>query len=369
MEDKLVTLAIRTYERANKIKDELDKNGIETIIHNLNIANPEVAVGVRVRIKESDLPRALKLVEKIEDAWDKEAMQNSPRNKNIVLIPIDLSDNIKDVCKYGFYFAEMLNTEVVFLHAYFLPSFNISSENNINTYALADSETVRRTMAMMNADIENFTNLVNRWITQGDVADIKFKFELSAGVPEDVILDFAKKKEPSLIIMGTKSRIRKKDELIGSVTSEVLEGSSQPVVAVPENGNFRQPNKVKRIAFLTNFDQKDLIAIDETISLYNNDNLEVFFIHSSDKKDAWDEIKLTGIKDYFSNHYPGLKTEYALLEKEENLKQIHSFLDNNDIDLVALNAKKRSLFARFFNQGIVTRLLFNVDTPLLVMHM
>ena len=59
MEDKLVTLAIRTYQRAQMIKTVLEESGIETVIHNLNLEHPEMAVGVRVRIKENDLPRAL----------------------------------------------------------------------------------------------------------------------------------------------------------------------------------------------------------------------------------------------------------------------------------------------------------------------
>lgn len=369
MEEKLVTLAIRTYQRAQKIKTELEKSGIETVIHNLNIENPEVAVGVRIRIKENDLPRALSIVEKIESAWEKEKAAKAPKQANKVLIPIDLNDNIKEVCRYGFYFAAQLNTEAVFLHAYFMPAFNISSSHDINTYALPDNEMVRRLMSAMNADVENLTNLVNRWIAQEEVADVKFKFELKAGVPEDVILDFCKKQEPSLVVMGTRGKKRSDAELIGSVTSEVLEGSSAPVIAVPESGAFKQPAEVQKIAFLTNFDQKDLIAIDAVISMYKKEGLELCFIHASDKKDTWDEVMLTGIKNYFASHYPQLKTEYVLLKRDENLDPLQHYLEKNSVDLVALNTRKRNLFARFFNQGIATRLLFKVDMPLLVMHM
>lgn len=369
MEDKLVTLAIRTYQRAQMIQIELEKNGIETVIHNLNIENPEVAVGVRIRIKESDLPRALALVEKIENVWEEESTETSTRKGKNILLPIDLNDNIKDVCKYGFYFAEKMNTDVVFLHAYFLPMFNIASNNDINTYALADGETIRRTMGTINADVDNLKNLINRWIANKEIPDIKFTFELKVGVPEDIILEYCKKENPALVVMGAKKKNSESEELIGSVTAEVLEGCTIPVIAVPANGNYKQPDQVSKIAFLTNFDQKDLIAIDETISMYKNESLELIFIHSSYKKDQWDEVMLAGFKTYFAEHYPGVNTEYAILNREQNLDQIHRYLDRNDIDLVALNTKKRNLFARFFNQGIATKLLFNVDMPLLVMHL
>ena len=60
MEDKLVTLAILTYAKAQILKNVLENEGIETYIHNVNQKQPVVSSGVRVRIKESDLPHALK---------------------------------------------------------------------------------------------------------------------------------------------------------------------------------------------------------------------------------------------------------------------------------------------------------------------
>ena len=63
MEDKLVTLAIHTFEKAQILKTMLETEGIEVYIHNVNQIQPVVSAGVRVRIKESDLPRALKITE------------------------------------------------------------------------------------------------------------------------------------------------------------------------------------------------------------------------------------------------------------------------------------------------------------------
>ena len=51
-------------------KAALEEHGIETIIHNLNLEHPEMAVGVRVRIKDKDLPQALAIVEQIEKEWE-----------------------------------------------------------------------------------------------------------------------------------------------------------------------------------------------------------------------------------------------------------------------------------------------------------
>lgn len=370
MEDKWVTLAIRTYQRAQMIKTRLEQNNIETVIHNLNLENPEMAVGVRVRIKESDLPQALGIVEEMEKAWEEETGKNYPMKDRSVLIPIELTDQINEICKFGFHFAKKLNTDVVFLHAYLTPAYTISSASNteINTYSLTDAETLRRIIRTNNADVENLTNLVKQWIKSGEIPNLDFRFELKEGVPEDEILAFCKKENPSLVVMGTNTKSNKDDHVIGSVTAEVLEACRVPVLAINKSIELK-PENIQRVAFLTNFDQKDLIAIDSAISFFKKEELEVVFIHATEKKESWDEVMLAGIKAYFANHYPTLKTEYAFLKKDGNLREIYRYLEKSKIDVVALNTKKRSLFSRFFSQGFATKLLFNVDTPLLVMHM
>ena len=63
MEDKLVTLAILTYAKAQILKNVLEEEGNEAYIHNVNLIQPVISSGVRVRIKESDLPHALQIIE------------------------------------------------------------------------------------------------------------------------------------------------------------------------------------------------------------------------------------------------------------------------------------------------------------------
>lgn len=94
MEDKLVTLAILTYAKAQILKNVLENEGIEAYIHNVNLIQPVISSGVRLRIKESDLPHALQIIE--SSAWlsediikGKESSSERNKEKRKVLIPID----------------------------------------------------------------------------------------------------------------------------------------------------------------------------------------------------------------------------------------------------------------------------------------
>ena len=105
MEDKLVTLAILTYAKAQILKNVLENEGIEAYIHNVNLIQPVISSGVRLRIKESDLPHALQIIE--SSAWLSEDIikgkeSSSEKNKekrkaayNIVFNPQLLQ------CSYG----------------------------------------------------------------------------------------------------------------------------------------------------------------------------------------------------------------------------------------------------------------------------
>ncbi len=121
MEDKLVTLAILTYTKAQILKNVLENEGIETYIHNVNQIQPVVSSGVRLRIKESDLPRALKITE--SSTWLSESIvgEKTPKvdsKSNKILIPVDFSNYSMKACEFGFNLAKTENSEVILLHVY-----------------------------------------------------------------------------------------------------------------------------------------------------------------------------------------------------------------------------------------------------------
>ncbi len=364
MEDKLVTLAIRTFSRAQMIKSVLEQNGIDTEIHSINLEEPGLGVGVRVRIKQKDLPRALKIVEEMESAWEKKKDETS---ENHVLIPIDLSDQIPKLIDFGFHFADILAVEIVFLYAYFSPAFTISMNNDVSTYSISDSELLRRTISTANNDIDSLAKHIKKRITAGELPNIPFRFELKEGVPEDQILEYCKKYNPLLVVMGTRGK-KIDNELIGSVTAEVMEACVSPVFAVPLQMQLQSPEEIKRIGFLTNFDQKDLIAIDRTISLFNSNKPEFFFIHASEKNEAWDEVMLGGIKTYFLNHYPTLSANYALLNDTYTPEIIEEYMKEKGINILAFNTRKRRLLSRLFNPGLAYKMVMYSNIPLFVTH-
>lgn len=355
MEDKLVTLAILTYTKAQILKNVLENEGIETYIHNVNQIQPVVSSGVRLRIKESDLPRALKITE--SSTWLSESIvgEKEPKTENKsnkILIPVDFSNYSMKACEFAFNLAKTENAEVILLHVYFTPIYASSLPyGDVFNYQIGDEETV-----------------IKEKIVSGEFPDIKYSCILREGIPEEEILRYAKEERPIVIIMGTRGKNQKDIDLIGSVTAEVIDRSRVPVLAIPENTPFKQFSEVKRIAFITNFDQRDLIAFEAFFNTWKSFHFSVFLIHLTESKDTWNEIKLAGIKEYFHKQYPGLEIHYDVVMNNNLLKGLDQYIKDNQIDIITLTSYKRNIFARLFNPSIARKMIFHSDTPLLVIN-
>lgn len=371
MEDKLVTLAILTYAKAQILKTILEDEGIETYIHNVNQIQPVISSGVRVRIKESDLPHALKIIE--SSAWLSEDVvggkfSQTKSTSNKVLIPVDFSGYSMKACEFGFNYAQNTGAEVILLHVYFTPIYSTSLPyGDIFNYQLSDDENVKTILQKVQAELNGLLDKVKEKIASGQFPNVKYMCVLREGIPEEEILRYVKDCCPRIVIMGTRGKNQKDLDLIGSVTAEVIERSRVPVLAIPENTPFRQFSEVKHIAFITNFDQRDLIAFDSLIASFKSFRFSVSLIHLSGIKDTWDEIKLGGIKEYFHKQYPQLDIHYDVVQDDDLLNNLEQYIEKENIDIIALTSYRRNIFYRLFNPSIARKMIFHSDTPMLVL--
>lgn len=369
MEDKLVTLAIHTYEKAQILKTILESEGIEVYIHNVNQIQPVISAGVRVRIKESDLPHALRILEDVKWLNDKTEDENAGgiNTQKKILIPIDFSDYSIKACEIGFNYAHKIGAEVMLLHAYFsayLPSslpFAIYDNSGGR-----DEESVHIIYKRVQKDIENICTIINRKIEAGEFPKVKYNYILREGLPEEEITAFAKEYNPTLIVMGTRGNKQKNMDLIGSVTAEVIEATKVPLLAIPENMPFDDIGKVRQLGFATSFNESDILAFDKFVSLFDGYNANIYIFNISTSKNEWNEIRLTGFCEYLKKQYPNLTINFSVLSDGDLINAIEKFVEENEIDMIAFSTYRRSIIMRIFNPSIARKMLFHSNTPLLV---
>lgn len=369
MEDKLVTLAIHTYAKAQILKTILETEGIEVYIHNVNQIQPVISAGVRVRIKERDLPHALRVIE--DSKWfDKEKDKKPEEPHRLrVLIPVDFSDYSLKACEIGINYAHKRDADVMIMHAYFSPFFPTAAPlGNSMVYQLKEEENLEFLRNKVVTDMDGICKTLRAKMASGELPEHDFDYTLREGLPEEEIIAFGKEYRPDIIIMGTRGKDRKEADLIGSVTGEVIELNRVPVLAIPEDVPFTDLEVVKNVAFATSFNERDLLVFDAFMEVFSGYGINIHLFNISTSRNDWNEIRLAGAKEYFKKQYPDASISYTVLADGDLLLAIEKFVRDKQIDIIAFSTYRRNILARMFNPSLARRMLFHTNTPLLVMH-
>lgn len=375
MEDKLVTLAIHTNEKARILKEMLESENIPVHIESIYKDEPDrVAVGVRVRINQSDLSRALTLVEthNLFDYTDETTLQMDD-GRNRILVPIDFSDYSLNACQVAFTIANLINAKVKILHIFYNPYFpsSLPMAKAFN-YDDEDGGKINDALAKVRIRMEKLCSIIDQKVNDGEFPPVNYSYSIKEGQAGEDIVDYAKRYKPILIIMGTKGKDKNDTGILGSVTAEVIEMSEYPLLAVPKNSSFKDGKKAGHMAFLTNFSQRDLISFDHLARLvkyYQGAKITLIHINIiNKKKEKRSEEDIIKIRDYFATQYPDMNIGYQLIDTDDMITAITQYLEDSKVDILALNTRRRNIFGRMFVPSMSRKLLARSNTTLLVLR-
>lgn len=367
MDDKLVTVAIHTYDRAVIIKGILETEGIDVCLHNVNLIQPVISAGVRVRIKETDLPAALKILENLHFP-DEAPVYETPISP-YVLVPVDFSAYSLKAAQLAIKLAADLHISVTLLHTYYSPIYAGGLPiSDAFVFDEHNEEAMHKQIQQMHTHMESLVAQLKADMEQQLLPEVTLTTKFREGVPEEQILTYSKKRPPRLIIMGSHGKGSKENDLMGSVTADVIERSRVPVFAFPANMPQSSLSDCKHVGFITHFDQRDLVAFEAFMHLMKPYRFKVYFLHLAAEPDAWDEIKLNGIKAYFSQQYPDMESAFCMIKGDKLMESLNEFIQDRQIDLVAITAQKRNVFSRLFNPSLANKMLFHNNTPVMVIR-
>lgn len=369
--NRLITIAIHTVEKALPLKNLLEREGIYVELNNVNLASPTVAAGVRIRIKESDLPLALRIIENIE-IFDIPARDEKPEKGGVILLPTDFSPHSDNAAKLAFKLASRLGMSIDMLHSFIAPAspqgVQLMDSYDYELADMAERQTIEVESTRM---MEEYAAKIRGWIKSGEVPAVKFSTTVTEGIPEESILLYARDKNPQLIVMGTRGADKKEAELIGSVTAEVLDSCRIPAFTVPESVDVATVADLHKVAFVCNLEQEDMIALDTLYRLFPDQSLEVMLIYIpgrrernvSDAKTAQAQLNLL---NYCREHFPGYGFDMRTVRLDTLIDDFKEIMQEGPFNLICVPNKKRNVFARVFNPSIAHKILFRADVPMMV---
>lgn len=371
MEEKIVTLATHTFQHAQVLQNLLAAEGINCFLQNVNQIQGAVTTGVKIQIKETDLPKAMKIIENIEiSTMEQLAEKKAGRPaKPKILLPIDFSDYSDKASEMALDWAIRLQAEIMILHIYFNPVINTLPFSEAYVYDASLDEMIVDMETQAEEDLKKFLEKFKQKRIKAGGENIIVRHKLLRGVAEEEIIRYSNEYQPLVIIMGTRGKDRKAADLIGSVTAEVIEMARFPVLAVPEDYLYKGIEKIKHVLYASNFDDADFIALDKLEKLVRALNVKIYFVHVGPNEESkWDRLKLKSLKSYVEKKFPGSGVECDLIENEDFWVGLEDFIQRKKIDIISMTTRRRNIIARLVNPSIGKKMLFHSNTPLLVFH-
>lgn len=371
MEEKLITVATHTFERAQLIKNRLEAAGISCYLKNINLIQGAFSGGVKVRILESDKDRALNEIESLNETFYLEKEDHIEEHTELrrILVPIDFSDYSYKAADFALQMGRETKAEITLLHTFFNPVVNTLPFSDAFTYDVNVETKLHEIEEKAIKHMEKLYDKLKARLKEDNEYDSVLHKVILEGIPEDEILEYAKEIKPHIIIMGTRGQAKKQHDLIGSVTAEVIDRAQVPVLAIPEKSPLKSFYDIKEMIYMLNFDQRDFVSFERLLQL-----LKPYQIHytcsyyAPQHDDLWDTAKLEGFRDVLQEKFNTKELECRLLEGNDMLVSLEQLIREIKAEMICLTIHKRNIFSRMFNPGIARKMLFHTDTPLLVFH-
>ena len=291
-----------------------------------------------------------------------------------VLIPVDFSPKQNLSLEVGFKLAERLNSSVTLIHASIVPEpmiipqfpddFNGMDNENTQIEEMEMEEEVDKINKGSMSDLERRLRLMQ---TEGKLPAVKFDNIISPGMPEEVIKEYCLMSPPKIVVMATRGIEKRKEELVGSVTAEVIDQAVAPVFTVPEDYDFPGLKAIERICLFCYFEEYDVTAVSKLMELFSTPNLKIILFPATDKiKGEALQSKMKNLVSQLENLYPGSEFLASEIDMSCNLRDnAETMFRRESIQMILVPNKKRNAILRFFNPGLAHKILYEIDFPLL----
>lgn len=370
MEDKIITLAIHTKEKAFKLKEVLESRNIPVYLEELsqNDYVGDTAKGYAVKIKESQISKALTIIEenKLFSYKDMQTLKMDDGRKRI-LVAVDFSTYSMKACQTAFSIAKELDAKVKILHVY----------NNIyfpTQIPFADALKNDGDISILDKSRKQMLDLcveIDKNIEAGKFPSVNYSYSLREGIVEEEIESFIEEYKPMLLVLGKRGTNDNRTNILGSVTADIIEMTDIPVLAIPENSSFEGAKDVRHIAFFTNIHRRDIYSFDYLVNhLLPYKGLKITLVHiiTDARNGKWSESDLLKLQESFTQKYSDMNIGYKLINETDFVQGIKDFIETEKVDIVAVNTQRRSLWGRMFLPSNSRKILASLNVVLLTLR-
>lgn len=292
------------------------------------------------------------------------------QDKGTILVPVDYSDYSTQACRYAAKIAKKSGNNLCLFHAFYSPAFDlIELTGGLQTQQQLRTDVTEKLIEAENEDMRKYIDKLYEFPEIKVIERSRVSYEIKAGLAKDELVSLSSDLKPSMVVMGTRGTEKKTASILGSITEVAIKRLSVPVLAIPEDYKFIGEENMRRVVYLTDFDESDFMSIKKLMQFTQMFKMSIHCIHIGPRTDKWEMLKMEGLKDYFQKIYQENSVECHILENKPDLLQaIDKYAKDNEINLISLTHRKRGLLEKIFKPSLTKKIFYHTEIPLLVFH-
>jgi nucleotide-binding universal stress UspA family protein len=371
MSDKLVVLTSTTFQKAQIITTRLEISGIECFLKNENSIQSTIGSGVKIMVANDNLEKADAILKELHLEINPQISYTYEISAfvGLFIIPVDFSEASLNACFFALELASKLKSRLKLIHTYGLPEIRPMSFDDTDFYTGTLTTHLNDLRQDAEQKIIELTNSLKDYCIKKSLGEIPITTSIVNGIPDEITLYSAETEQAGLVIMGISKKDMRTFEPVGKIASRIVEKATCPVLIVPEDFLFSGIDKVKNILYTTALDELDFAAIQKLITLVKRLELKIKILHiGNEEGDPWDNIKMEGLKEYFTKAYDQTNVLYDLIYSPDILKALDDYIIENSIHILSMITHKRNLLWKLINPSLTKKVLYHTKIPLLVFH-
>ena len=368
MEEKLITIVTLPFSKAQILKIRLMEENIDCVLEEMNLIEGAAVSTVRVKILEKDIEKAIPILEDLLGVKPFIEEIKPDKKEQHILVPVDFSLHSEKACKMAVNIALKLHTKLILIHCYINPVIHSIPFSDIYAYDSSLLANLEYSEENANAAFQKFVNKMAAEIGVEKWKSVSPEYIIKSGYPENDILAFAQKNQSQLIVMGSGGKEALYGTL-GSIAVDMMYNANLPVLVVPADTPDNTLSNFSSVLYATNFDEKDFASIEKLLKLLQPFNLKIKCVHvGRSYTDDWDVARLEGMKNVLCEKYKGIDFECSLINGNDILDALETYIKEEHIDIISMTTHKRNLITRLFNPSLARKMVFHTNTPLLIFH-
>ncbi len=180
------------------------------------------------------------------------------------------------------------------------------------------------------------------------------------GFTADTILEATEDLGIDYVVMGTTGASAISRVLMGSTAASCIEKLKVPVIAVPENAQFRG---LDRIVFASGLHKDELPSLEKLNVLLEHFGTEVTIAHTFAGSDK-DAMEFSVFQELAEAKLFNCKTHFRQFSGEV-IEGIEQAIRLQKTDALAMVAHHRVFFKKLFDSSITKKMVYHTDVPLI----